>query len=881
MLSIQTNVNSLVAQQNLNVNSAFQSRTIQQLTSGYRINQSGDDAAGLAVANKFRNSTAELTQGVANGNDAAAQLQIMDGGISNISQILDRLKTLATQSASGTFTGSRTTLNGEFQGDLQEIDRQAQSIGLNTSGLFAKSLDVYLGAGSGSSSLANGVVTLNLTASTVDSQSLGLKGMQIVAGTADIGPGSSNHTVAQILADVANTTATAGFTSLYFAGPGFSDSSKVQVAVNTQGVTDTTTLAAAINSAIQTAGAGSTQAATAFKNAGIVASVHTDASGGQELAFTSSTSAFQVQAGDRMANALLGNLSGTTGTALATTVVGATTAAPGAFTPTGVTVRIDGGGLSSPQDITFAAGINTVDLAITNLISQVSNNTALKAAGITVAGGTAGTGPLTFTSARGDAFTVQATGDTSNKLGLGTFVAGAGSAPDYATLTAGVAYDNTAAYGTSVLQFSLNGGASNGGTNAVSVSLDAGNAVAAVKAATADSDQHGNTITISIDGAGPTTVTLAVGDTTAIKAAAAVNAQAGGLVLGSVTSAGFLQITSLTKGAHSMAIAGTNTYAGLNGTYLGTARTDTDLQSALNAAFDASSVLQAAGLQATVDGSHNFTIASSNGTYFRLNTATTAATANIGYGVTGATFAGLTVGTSNVSLADANGTSNTGAIAFSAMNYGNDDQAITVSANDSSGVLQTQTITLRNDATARSGRSLDEAINYINTQLQQSNNATLQQITAVKEVAAHTEKINFVSSMSKFSVGVGSSANGLGLNSGTAASFSSVANGVASSVSIDSQSGALTAVSAVATAVGKLGSAQAAVGKGENQLSYAINLAQSQITNQSAAESQIRDANVAQQAANLTKAQVLQQASIAAMAQANSAPQAVLALLRT
>src|SRR5208337_4891043 len=141
-ISLQTNVNSLVAQQNLNVNNTFQSKTIQQLTSGYRINESGDDAAGLAVANKFRNSEMELTQGVSNGNDATAQLQIMDGGISNISQILDRLQTLATQSASGTFTGSRTTLNSEFQTDLGEIDRQAQSIGLNTGGIFAQNLNV-------------------------------------------------------------------------------------------------------------------------------------------------------------------------------------------------------------------------------------------------------------------------------------------------------------------------------------------------------------------------------------------------------------------------------------------------------------------------------------------------------------------------------------------------------------------------------------------------------------------------------------------------------------------------------------------------------------------------------------------------------------------
>jgi len=100
-------------------------------------------------------------------------------------------------------------------------------------------------------------------------------------------------------------------------------------------------------------------------------------------------------------------------------------------------------------------------------------------------------------------------------------------------------------------------------------------------------------------------------------------------------------------------------------------------------------------------------------------------------------------------------------------------------------------------------------------------------------------------------------------------------------MSIETQANAEAAVTAVGTAVSKLGTAQAAVGIGENQLNYAINLASSQITNYSAAESQIRDADVAQQAANLTKAQVLQQAAIAAMAQANSSPQAVLKLLQT
>src|SRR5581483_1462203 len=166
MLSIQTNVNSLVAQQNLSVNSTFQSKTIQQLTSGYRINSSADDAAGLAVANQFRNNISELTQGVQNANNGVGQLQIIDGGLSNISQMLDRLKTLATESASGTFTGSRTTVNNEYQTLLAEIDRQATNINLNTAngsisaGSSVANLQTYIGGAS--SAHSNAEVSVDL-----------------------------------------------------------------------------------------------------------------------------------------------------------------------------------------------------------------------------------------------------------------------------------------------------------------------------------------------------------------------------------------------------------------------------------------------------------------------------------------------------------------------------------------------------------------------------------------------------------------------------------------------------------------------------------------------------------------------------------------------
>lgn len=166
--SFQTNITSLVAQQNLRVNSDFQGRTITRLTSGYRINSSGDDAAGLAVANKFRSDISELNQGVRNANDGISTLQIIDGGLANISNILDRLKTLATQSASGTFTGNRTTLDNEFQALLGEIDRQAGNIGLDAAGANFAALSVYIGGGSAPT------VTVDLSANSADATGLGI-----------------------------------------------------------------------------------------------------------------------------------------------------------------------------------------------------------------------------------------------------------------------------------------------------------------------------------------------------------------------------------------------------------------------------------------------------------------------------------------------------------------------------------------------------------------------------------------------------------------------------------------------------------------------------------------------------------------------------------
>jgi flagellin len=180
-LSIQTNVASLVAQNNIRVNSNFQANTINQLSSGFRINSSADDAAGLGVANTYRGDTAELTQGVLNAQNGIAALQIVDGGLNNISNILDRLRTLATQSASATFAGDRATLNTEYQGLLTEINRQASNVKLNTGGTYNTNLVTYVGGGSTTSNAQVGV-DLSGSSSAVDSSALGVATTSIAGG---------------------------------------------------------------------------------------------------------------------------------------------------------------------------------------------------------------------------------------------------------------------------------------------------------------------------------------------------------------------------------------------------------------------------------------------------------------------------------------------------------------------------------------------------------------------------------------------------------------------------------------------------------------------------------------------------------------------------
>lgn len=370
--SINTNVASLQAQNYLTQSSNFQSQTINEVTSGLRIVNSGDDAAGLAVANGLESDQAVLTQGIQNAQNGLATLQTIDGGMSNINTLLDRAQTLATESASGTFSGDRSTLNSEFQSVIGEINRQAQSIGLNTGGQFNKAMSVYIGGGQGSTAAAataDGEINIDLSNSAVDAKSLGLNGYtagyQVASGSADTGmydlSTGSTTSVANILANSTNTTSetTSGYTQFTISGAGFSDTNAISVNVNLAGVSDTTSLVSAINAAIGAAGSTGSAAANAFKAADVTASIHTGTDGHEQLLFSSSNSAFSVQAGDLVSNALMGNLgTNTGGSATNATTTGEALGNTSVFNGGGsnqITDTFDDGAATDTQNLTFSA----------------------------------------------------------------------------------------------------------------------------------------------------------------------------------------------------------------------------------------------------------------------------------------------------------------------------------------------------------------------------------------------------------------------------------------------------------------------------------------------------------------------------------------------
>jgi flagellin len=124
MTAINTNVKSLIAQQALTVNNRGLTKTMEQLSTGKRINSASDDAAGLSISNKMTAQIRGLNQAVRNANDAISMVQTAEGALNEVTNMLQRMRELAVQSVNGTNSSAdRTSLDAEHDQLALEISR--------------------------------------------------------------------------------------------------------------------------------------------------------------------------------------------------------------------------------------------------------------------------------------------------------------------------------------------------------------------------------------------------------------------------------------------------------------------------------------------------------------------------------------------------------------------------------------------------------------------------------------------------------------------------------------------------------------------------------------------------------------------------------------
>ncbi|ARU60428.1 flagellin [Tumebacillus avium] len=170
-MRIQNNLSALFAQNKLQANNNNLSKSLEKLSSGYRINRAGDDAAGLAISEKMRGQISGLNMGVKNSQDGVSLIQTAEGALNESHSILQRMRELAVQSVNDTnTTGDRSKIKDELQQLKSELDRIADTTQFNGQKLLdgsfsAKTFQIGANAGQTMSLTVNSMNTSALNVS--------------------------------------------------------------------------------------------------------------------------------------------------------------------------------------------------------------------------------------------------------------------------------------------------------------------------------------------------------------------------------------------------------------------------------------------------------------------------------------------------------------------------------------------------------------------------------------------------------------------------------------------------------------------------------------------------------------------------------------------
>ncbi len=180
-MRIQNNLMAMNAHRALGNNNTATSKSLEKLSSGFKINRAGDDAAGLAISEKMRSQIKGLETAQSNANDGISMVQTAEGALTEVHSMLNRMVELATKSASGTVESSvdRKAIQAEVTSLSQEINRIATNTKFNGTSLLSTTTKVTLQVGE----TAAQTIGVNLTSMSISALGINSGAMSVATQT--------------------------------------------------------------------------------------------------------------------------------------------------------------------------------------------------------------------------------------------------------------------------------------------------------------------------------------------------------------------------------------------------------------------------------------------------------------------------------------------------------------------------------------------------------------------------------------------------------------------------------------------------------------------------------------------------------------------------
>jgi len=870
---INTNIPSLNAQRNLNKSQGDLQTSLQRLSSGLRINSAKDDSAGLAIANRFTSQIRGLTQASRNANDGISLAQTAEGALAESTNILQRVRELAIQSANSTNSSQdRLSLQSEANQLISELDRIANTTTFNGLNLLDGSFTAQsfqVGAE------ANQTINVNISGATASS--IGINKVNTDNATAGLEVATSAFSV-----DTSNTAfnvATANDTATL----------AIQDSIAAQQIT-------VVNGAVTTVVDVTT--ANGKRDASVLAS-DLNAIDGVTATAEPNTASFSVTGltGDENINDVLSFNLVTGDGAQSSTVSFVLSASFSADFNTNVSAAVDAiNSANSDTDLSFNATTRSItsakgaNIGIENF--NVSDNASVTLSGFTQ--NTAGDADNLVFDIDGTTVSATITGLASGSVAYATAVrdaintAGAGAADNFiATLsgsdvvvTRGTTSTTAAEQPLTITALNLTGGATadtNGGF--VVTALNSGTLVTGGPATLVDDGAGGglDNVTIVADVQETDTITFAGQQVTEVGGTGSEAAvQVGNLSL-FLDQAGVSIQSNVAGGAGTdgilNALAGTNAtltagsaLSDVSGGNFSTAQTLTivgDGSSNVDIVADSTAAQIAASINKVSDVTGVNASARTTATIDNLNTD----------GIVSLTLNGETV-TANVTTTNLN--------------------ELAIAINDRSGATGISASISVDNASIELIQSTGEDIDFLNFTSSASNagvvglritgsegtSVTLQDGTSLDlDSTVVGGNVEFQSNGS-FTVTSNVAETDGGLFSGNANVISASSLQTVNTIDISTVAGANSAIDITDGALARVDSIRADLGAIQNRFVSTINSLDTAVENFSAARSRIQDTDFAAETAALTRNQILQQAGVSILSQANSLPQLVLSLLQ-